>query len=194
MAADGTAELMAKTQPTQWIRSLTTGPDGNVWGIEDFGYLIRITPEGEVVELTAGQEPAYEYDRDIVVGADGDLWFTSNSSAIAEVPPVVTDTTQPDTDLVSKPKKRVVSKRRVVRLAYEMEATPGATVRCAFGIGKPSHFDLKPCEPGELVFKEEIERKARLYSLIVTSEINGVADSSPSIHKLTLQRKAMKRK
>lgn len=62
------------------VHDVTTGPDGNVWFVEEFGNRIgRITPAGTITEFTNGIT-ANAGLVDITAGPDGNLWFTENSA------------------------------------------------------------------------------------------------------------------
>jgi len=69
-------------------RSITAGPDGNLWFTESLANRIgRITPDGAITEFSAGltdkvTSPGSEYPAspsDITAGPDGNLWFTEQS-------------------------------------------------------------------------------------------------------------------
>jgi len=71
-------ELGAGTRP----QALVAGPDGNLWfaGIRNVSggftdVLGKVTPKGEVTEFELGTHSANLGLSDIVVGADGALWF-----------------------------------------------------------------------------------------------------------------------
>ena len=190
IAPDGDVEEIATLGYDAGVDGLTTGPDGNVWAIEQLGFVARITPKGETVELTAGEEPDHEFARDIVAGPDGNLWYSANGGRVAKLAPVVTDTTQPDTTLISTPPKRIVTKARKVDLTYEIEATPGAELGCTLDLFKRVFFDPKPCAPGEATFTErKIRGKWYPRTLLVSAEANGVIDSTPSVHTVFIKSK-----
>ena len=194
IAPDGDVEEIATLGYAAGVDGLTTGPDGNVWAIEQLGYVARITPEGEIVELTAGEEPDTEFSRDIVAGPDGNLWYSANSGPIAKLAPVVNDTTQPDTTLVSTPPKRIVTNARKLDLTYEIEATPGAELGCTLDLFTRVFFDPKPCAPGEVTFTErKIRGKWYPRTLLVSAEANGVIDSTPSLHTVVIKNKKKKK-
>jgi streptogramin lyase len=62
-----------------WPRSITAGPDGNLWFIEYFNdrapAIGRITTAGEAV-LIPIEGPPMGFAWDIAAGPDGNLWFT----------------------------------------------------------------------------------------------------------------------
>jgi streptogramin lyase len=58
------------------LHDITTGPDGNVWFIEEFGNRVgRITPAGVITEFSMGISPGANLV-DITAGPDRNLWFT----------------------------------------------------------------------------------------------------------------------
>jgi virginiamycin B lyase len=61
------------------IRSLTRGPDGNVWVTDFGGQVAKVTPQGIA---TAYNVPANS-TWDIVTGPDGNLWYTAPDGADA---------------------------------------------------------------------------------------------------------------
>ena len=70
--------------------SLTAGPDGNVWFIEQgtTKAIGRITPSGQVTEFTAGLKTGSAPSA-LALGSDGNLWFTDpgTTKAIGRITP-----------------------------------------------------------------------------------------------------------
>jgi virginiamycin B lyase len=69
------------------IASLTAGPDGNIWFVDDIGInptlpnVGRLTPSGEITDFSVpifGNLSDAHLDR-ITTGADGNLWFDGSS-------------------------------------------------------------------------------------------------------------------
>ena len=77
-------------------RSLTEGPDGNVWICEYEGDAIaRVTPSGVVTQFALPQPDSLPHD--ITVGPDGNLWFSEpgvNKIADMNLNGVVLDSTR----------------------------------------------------------------------------------------------------
>src|SRR5262245_12348739 len=65
-------------------RGITLGPDGNLWFIEVFGRIARITPSGLITEFSEGIS-RYVTLNDIAAGADGNLWFTEVASYLGVI-------------------------------------------------------------------------------------------------------------
>src|SRR5262249_39921063 len=65
---------------------ITSGPDGNIWFVEEAGRIGRITPAGVITEFPLSNPAAIPIQ--IVAGADGNLWFTEQiGNAIGRVTP-----------------------------------------------------------------------------------------------------------
>jgi streptogramin lyase len=60
------------------LREMTTGSDGNVWGVFDNG-IERITPDGIVTDF-ALPTPTQALGMGITAGPDGDVWFTEGQA------------------------------------------------------------------------------------------------------------------
>jgi len=56
------------------LRSITLGPDGNLWFTKDYGRVGKITPTGTVTEFPTHSDST-SYGGDIISGPDGNLWF-----------------------------------------------------------------------------------------------------------------------
>ncbi len=69
---------------TNKITALTAGPDGNLWFLEDDGYVGRITPAEEVRRFPAFEPmiPAFPV---IIAGTDGNLWFSAGAGKIGRI-------------------------------------------------------------------------------------------------------------
>jgi streptogramin lyase len=66
-------EFVVPTYPYGAPRSITAGPDGNVWYTDDVGYAVgRVTPQG-IIDSFAVKTA---YPEAITFGSDGNLWFT----------------------------------------------------------------------------------------------------------------------
>lgn len=79
--AQGLAKIFEYPVPTvvsSFPLNAVTGPDGNLWFVEEFANNIaKMTSAGEITEYSI---PTVDSDpRDIAVGSDGNLWFTENS-------------------------------------------------------------------------------------------------------------------
>lgn len=59
-------------------RGITTGPDGNLWFVEEDNGIGRITPSGQITEFPL---PQPSYPSAITTGSDGNLWFTQGRPA-----------------------------------------------------------------------------------------------------------------
>ncbi len=60
----------------EFLNSLTTGPDGDLWLTDGTRQIRRVTPTGQVTEFTV-QAPSHV----IAAGPEGDLWFTEAANA-----------------------------------------------------------------------------------------------------------------
>lgn len=71
-------------------RSITAGPDGDIWFTQSFGSMIgKITPNGVMTEYPLPREPG-RMPTDpyaIIAGRDGNLWFTDSRNALGKITP-----------------------------------------------------------------------------------------------------------
>jgi streptogramin lyase len=68
--------------------SLTAGPDGNLWFIEDAGAvpeIARITPAGAITAFPVPALVGTTLPSDLTAGPDGNLWFTEYAAAGPEI-------------------------------------------------------------------------------------------------------------
>jgi streptogramin lyase len=76
--------------PSQLVdpRSIVTGPDGNLWFVAYMSDVIgRITPAGQITELTIPWNGNVLSLRNIAAGPDGNLWFTCIANQIGRFIP-----------------------------------------------------------------------------------------------------------
>jgi virginiamycin B lyase len=66
------------------ITGITAGPDGNMWFADGWGYVGKITMNGEVTRWTTALERS---PVDITTGSDGNLWFTMWAGYIGKITP-----------------------------------------------------------------------------------------------------------
>ena len=89
------------------LRSLTEGPDGNVWVCEYEGDAIaRVTPSGVVTQFALPQPDSLPHD--ITVGPDGNLWFS-----------------EPGVNKIAD-----MNTNGVVLNQYTLTSTPNANIEC----------------------------------------------------------------
>jgi streptogramin lyase len=101
---DGTRQQMATLDLQSEPRALTTGPDGNVWfvneragGASGFDEIGRVTPNG-VLTRFADARLTFDETASIAAGPDGNLWFTNpGGDSIGRITPagVITLFTDP---------------------------------------------------------------------------------------------------
>jgi streptogramin lyase len=78
-AAPTITEFAAGLTAGSGPRSITAGPDGNLWFTENDGNRIgRITPTGTITQFSAGLTPG-SGPLGITAGPDGNLWFTEGA-------------------------------------------------------------------------------------------------------------------
>ncbi|MDX2038917.1 MAG: Ig-like domain-containing protein [Isosphaeraceae bacterium] len=78
MAPSGSATSIMAYESHFHARSMTMGPDGNMWvaaSANGSSRIIRITPRGRMKSF---EVPAGDLVTDITVGPDGNLWFSTN--------------------------------------------------------------------------------------------------------------------
>lgn len=64
--------------PTSQPVSITMGPDGNFWFVEqNSSRVARITPRGVITEFVT---PTFSFPNDITPGPDGNVWFSEGSN------------------------------------------------------------------------------------------------------------------
>jgi len=77
-------ELSDVIAATPRLADITTGPDGNIWGI-NFNTIVRITPDGNVTGFPLTTRTVAE---GITAGPDGNIWFTeSDANQIGVITP-----------------------------------------------------------------------------------------------------------
>jgi streptogramin lyase len=86
------------TTGPSYVGEITTGADGNLWfGVElfDHGWLARMTPSGVVTSFSRDDDQAAGEPQGLVLGPDGDVWFTRIYDTVGHISPsgVVTTVT-----------------------------------------------------------------------------------------------------
>jgi len=94
----GTAQTITEIPLTPGSNpaGITSGPDGNVWFVEEHGDRIgRLSPTGTLTEFPIAVPGSFP--RDIAAGPDGNLWFTELTGRLGRVTTsgVVTESTIP---------------------------------------------------------------------------------------------------
>lgn len=75
IAIDGTIKEFGGPRKLTFPSGLTLGSDGNIWFLDQRGFIGRMTPRGEVTEFGGITTPG----NDITLGPDGNVWFTEGS-------------------------------------------------------------------------------------------------------------------
>jgi streptogramin lyase len=85
------------------VRSLVTGPDGNVWFAIGFGpsSIGRITPDGTITTFPTPTENSYPFG--IAVGPDGRIWFTEIGGGGTHRIGVIPTTATSGSDIIEYP-------------------------------------------------------------------------------------------
>ncbi len=173
--------------PRTGVSSLVAGPDGNVWGLNStLGTLVRITPAGEVTQLTAGVPfDRYYYADGLAVGSDANFWFASEEKFWRYDPTGVDETAKPPVAITSAPEPTIVTKSGRETVDFDIEAPDGVELYCS--LESASYLDLRPCG-------EHFSKNVRVYSgkrrfefYVAAVSADGVVGTTPARYAFTLK-------
>lgn len=203
-AGDHEVGLLTPPGPPQRIALETSDPFGIAFGADGAYWvarsskddLLRLTPDGQTSTLTGFSISGNVGPRKVAAGPNNTLWVTLDEqnkvARVTGVDPASPGTTEPETTIDKRPKKRIKTRNRA-RVKFKFSSSdPAATFECKLkrkrprqgGANQPRPAQFKPCAS-----PKKYRLKPAKYRFQVRAVVAGVADASPAKFRFKVVRK-----